>query len=135
MGTLQNISAIAKRAIEDTEKATESDWSAILSGGLEDIIALCEKERAVFYPVVWPSPEYHFGQVVTARYGGGESRCLIVGMRFGTFPNSKFVREVIGGYWMQEWRYQVVEIVDGHPSQHCDGRWHTEEALSEESEQ
>jgi hypothetical protein len=27
------------------QSATESDWSGILSGGLEDIIELCEKEK------------------------------------------------------------------------------------------
>jgi len=39
--TWQTVIAIAQKALGGTDKATESDWSGILAGGLEDIIKLC----------------------------------------------------------------------------------------------
>lgn len=45
MSTIQDITAIARKALEDSNNATESDWASILSGGLEDVIGLCQKEQ------------------------------------------------------------------------------------------
>lgn len=86
--------------------------------------------KTIEYPDVWPDPKYRYGQQVIVYHGGGTSLMLVVGMRFGVFPDSK--RALDGWAWhvVQEWRYQVVDIINGNPGQHCDGRWHKEDAFA-----
>lgn len=89
-----------------------------------------DQEKYVAYPAVWPVPMYRFGQSVIALCGNGECLSLVVGMRFGVFPDSLKIGDGLFWHRQQEWRYQIVEIENGVP-QHCDGRWYPEAVLSE----
>lgn len=121
MNILQDIVAIAQKALGESNNVTESDVAPILSDALEAIVELCQMEQEdekhiVAYPSVWLAPAYRFGQSVIRHAHGGESLVCVIGMRHRV---------------TSKWEYQVVEIIDGKPDVYCNGRWYPEYALSE----